>query len=239
MPPSASAEELLDAFGKFDLNGDGIITKDEISHILMRPGKNSLKEKDIDELWAEWTARFDANGDGGISKDEISATLVGDDPDLDKIEELDDEASDSSTHPVQSGQVTKGSHITIDGRPCKVTEVEEMRPQFFWQKDRYHFTATDVFDGTVHELSVPTDKTVPAPTVRKKEYACTEIIDGVAVLAVVNNRSTSASVRTDIKVPEGAIGTKLKKLLTGDDNITVTVLWAMGEEKIVAAKKMR
>ena len=58
--PEQQSQELKQAFEKFDMNGDGLIDKEEFKRI-MQLGQDPVME-DLDEIWAQW----DKNKDGFI-----------------------------------------------------------------------------------------------------------------------------------------------------------------------------
>ena len=60
-------QELEGAFRKFDADGNGFITSDELHHILSRMGRH-LSRNEIDAM----VKSLDASGDGRISFEEFS-----------------------------------------------------------------------------------------------------------------------------------------------------------------------
>ena len=66
-------EEIKAAFRKFDTNGDGFLTKDEIVGVLTRPGGGAP----LTEAEAEaYIARYDTDQDGKLSIDEFAAATA-------------------------------------------------------------------------------------------------------------------------------------------------------------------
>ena len=65
------------AFRIFDLDGDGVITKEELRHILTGESDNTKMKKVVgDRILNEMMSEVDANGDGQIDFDEFMARLV-------------------------------------------------------------------------------------------------------------------------------------------------------------------
>ena len=64
-------EEMIDAFRMFDLNGDGFISKQELSKVMKGLGEK-LSDKEIDDLLKEW----DLNKDGKIDYNEFCAAMM-------------------------------------------------------------------------------------------------------------------------------------------------------------------
>jgi len=61
-----SKQEIYAAFNKFDADGNGYISTDELNHILSRMGRH-LNRKEIDAM----VKSLDSSGDGKISFDEF------------------------------------------------------------------------------------------------------------------------------------------------------------------------
>ena len=66
-----SNEEILEAFKKYDTNGDGFITKDEITAVISQMTFVSDKEGEVEKCLKD----MDANGDGIISYAEFLVKL--------------------------------------------------------------------------------------------------------------------------------------------------------------------
>lgn len=60
-----------------------------------------------------------------------------------------------------------------------------------------------------------------------------DIVDGF-----VHLMNDSGGTREDLKLPEGDIGKEIKEKHDNDEQFMVTVLCAMGEEKLIAIKNM-
>ena len=69
-----SASELREAFAKFDADGNGFLTPDELVGIFTRPGGgNPMTEAQARAFVQE----HDRNGDGRLDLDEFVAAMVG------------------------------------------------------------------------------------------------------------------------------------------------------------------
>ena len=66
-----SNDEILEAFKKYDINGDGFITKDEIMAVISQMTFVSDKEAEVEKCLKD----MDANGDGIISYAEFLVKL--------------------------------------------------------------------------------------------------------------------------------------------------------------------
>ena len=54
---------LMDAFKKFDKDGNGRVSAAEMKFLLCKAGKNPMDEADVDS----WFNEFDVNGDGDLN----------------------------------------------------------------------------------------------------------------------------------------------------------------------------
>ena len=66
-----SNKDILEAFKKYDINGDGFITRDEIMAVISQMTFVSDKEAEVDKCLKD----MDANGDGIISYAEFLVKL--------------------------------------------------------------------------------------------------------------------------------------------------------------------
>merc|ERR1711931_429415 len=116
----------------------------------------------------------------------------------------------------------------IKDRPCKIVEMSTSKTGKHGHA-KVHLVALDIFPST-HNMNVP--------NVTRKDYMFTsETDDGFAQLMDLETGET----KEDLKMPSGPEepGDKLAdEILAGAESSLVTVLSAIGEEKIVGCKVM-
>jgi len=56
------------------------------------------------------------------------------------------DAGAADSYPIEAGQIRKGGHIMIKGRPCKVTDVSSSKTGKHGHA-KCHFVANDIFTG--------------------------------------------------------------------------------------------
>merc|ERR1712039_1140568 len=99
---------------------------------------------------------------GGTFVDAMAA--VDDDPTFESAE-----SGASHTFPMQAGEIRKGSHLMIKGRPCKCVEVSTSKTG----KHRHakaHIVAIDIFTGKKLEDLCPSSHNLDVPFVKRVEY---------------------------------------------------------------------
>jgi calmodulin len=74
LPASRETDEyeLREAFKCIDLDGNGVISKEELKQIVLKTMQSEIDEKEIDEMMRE----ADIDGDGFINYDEFVKILV-------------------------------------------------------------------------------------------------------------------------------------------------------------------
>lgn len=80
-------------------------------------------------------------------------------------------ATTASTHmrALQAGEIRKGSHLMIKGRPCKCIEVSTSKTGKHGHA-KAHIVAIDIFTGKKMEDLCPTSHNLDVPFVKKTEY---------------------------------------------------------------------
>merc|ERR1719310_118997 len=89
------------------------------------------------------------------------------------------EATDSGaskTYPMQAGEIRKGSHVMIKGKPCKVAEVTTSKTGKHGHA-KAHIVGLDIFTSKKYEDLCPTSHNVEVPFVKRTELQCL-IADG-------------------------------------------------------------
>jgi translation initiation factor 5A len=157
-----------------------------------------------------------------------------------KVEDFqtsDFDATDSGaslTFPLQAGDLKKGSHVCVSGHPCKVTEVEFVKPGKHGHA-KATFTAEDIFTGRKYEDSAPTGHVLAAPFVKRTEYLVTDVDTDGETVALMDD---CGAMRYDLNLPEDAeLRVRLVKGFASGKEVTAIVLRAMGMERILGIKE--
>jgi translation initiation factor 5A len=145
------------------------------------------------------------------------------------------EAGASHCYPSQAGNVKKNGYCMLQGFPCKVTEMSTSKAG-----KHGHAKATivgvDIFTGKKYEDSAPTSHNVEIPFVRKNEYTLIDIADDGFITLLTDGGET----KEDLKLPEDDAEevNRLKEEFAAGKDILVTVMSAMGKEKVISHREV-
>merc|ERR1719258_772842 len=79
------------------------------------------------------------------------------------------DAGASTVYPQQAGEIRKGSHLMIKGKPCKCIEVSTSKTGKHGHA-KAHIVALDIFTGKKLEDLCPTSHNMEIPFVKHTEY---------------------------------------------------------------------
>ncbi|KAH7128682.1 translation protein SH3-like domain-containing protein [Dendryphion nanum] len=143
------------------------------------------------------------------------------------------DAGASLTFPIQCSALRKNGFVVIKQRPCKIVEMSTSKTGKHGHA-KVHLVAIDIFTGKKLEDLCPSTHNMDVPNVRRQEYQLIDVTDD-DFLSLMHD---DGSLKDDVKVPDGEVGDKIRKLFTEDGKDTnVIVLTAMGEEAAIDAKE--
>merc|ERR1712156_316223 len=136
----------------------------------------------------------------------------------------------SETFPMQCSALRKNGYVMIKDRPCKIVEMSTSKTGKHGHA-KVHLLALDIFTNRKFEDICPSTHNMNVPNVTRQDYQLTGIDDGFCSLM-----DDGGDLKEDLKLPEGELGEEIQKKFDNDENFAVTVLKAVGEEKIIAMK---
>jgi len=136
----------------------------------------------------------------------------------------------STTYPQQCSALRKNGYVMIKERPCKIVEMSTSKTGKHGHA-KVHMVGLDIFTGKKYEDICPSTHNMNVPNVTRKDYQVLNIDDGF-----VDLMDDNGDEKSDLQVPEGDIGKEVQTKFDAGDNFVVTVLSAVGEEKIVGTK---
>merc|ERR1711988_1937179 len=102
----------------------------------------------------------------------------------------------STTYPMQAGNIRKGGHIVIKGRPCKVSDVSTSKTGKHGHA-KCHFVAVDIFTGKKLEELCPASHNTEVPHVNRADYTLLDITDD----GFVSLMDDAGAEKADLKLP--------------------------------------
>ncbi|KAH0911507.1 hypothetical protein HID58_034828, partial [Brassica napus] len=144
------------------------------------------------------------------------------------------DAGASKTYPQQAGNIRKGGHIVIKGRPCKVVEVSTSKTGKHGHA-KCHFVAIDIFTAKKLEDIVPSSHNCDVPHVNRIDYQLIDISED----GFVSLLTDSGGTKDDLKLPtDDSLSALMKSGFEEGKDVVVSVMSSMGEEQICAVKEV-
>ncbi|KAH0868478.1 hypothetical protein HID58_075500 [Brassica napus] len=144
------------------------------------------------------------------------------------------DAGASKTYPQQAGNIRKGGHIVIKGRPCKVVEVSTSKTGKHGHA-KCHFVAIDIFTAKKLEDIVPSSHNCDVPHVNRIDYQLIDISED----GFVSLLTDSGGTKDDLKLPtDDNLSALMKSGFEEGKDVVVSVMSSMGEEQICAVKEV-
>jgi len=139
-------------------------------------------------------------------------------------------AGASLSVPVQASSLRKNGFVLIKDHPCKIVDMSSSKTGKHGHA-KIHFVALDIFDGKKYEDICPSTHNMQAPNVSRKECQAigADLDDGFVTLIEDDNPR-------DIKADEETLK-QVDGFIEEDGSCLVTVLAAMGKEKIISSKR--
>jgi len=136
----------------------------------------------------------------------------------------------SLSTPIQASALRKGGFVLIKEKPCKIVEMSSSKTGKHGHA-KIHFVAMDIFENKKLEDICPSTHNMQTPIVTRKECQAVgvDLDDGYISLF-------EDDVEVQIKADEEMVN-NINKLVEEDGSCLVTVLKAMGKEKIIDCKK--
>merc|ERR1712226_1679615 len=107
------------------------------------------------------------------------------------------DAGASATFPMQAGEIRKGSHLMIKGRPCKCVEVSTSKTGKHGHA-KAHIVAIDIFTGKKLEDLCPTSHNMEIPFVKHTEYQLLSADEGTGEVSLLTE---SGDTKDDLNLP--------------------------------------
>merc|ERR1712194_53452 len=170
----------------------------------------------------------------------LPAAMSDDEPTFDSAD-----SGASATYPQQAGEIRKGSHLMIKGKPCKCIEVSTSKTGKHGHA-KAHIVALDIFTSKKNEDLCPCSHNLEIPFVNKVEYTVLSYGEEGDISLLQEDGNTKDDLNMpDIPMPnQGEPSDEDKKLAAeirkevdkGEKTVVAIVQGACDMEKIIAIK---
>mmetsp|Transcript_26075 Transcript_26075/g.36541 ORF Transcript_26075/g.36541 Transcript_26075/m.36541 type:complete len:160 (+) Transcript_26075:115-594(+) len=145
------------------------------------------------------------------------------------------DAGASATIPIEAGQLKKGGHMMIKGKPCKILSISVSKTGKHGHA-KCNFTAVDIFTGKKLEDMIPSTHGTTSPVVSKSEWEIIDI-DEDGSLTLMDE---GGNQKTDLDLPTvpATLGDEIRDAWAdGENSVMVSVQSAVGIQQIISYKK--
>ncbi|PAA87961.1 hypothetical protein BOX15_Mlig011055g1 [Macrostomum lignano] len=136
--------------------------------------------------------------------------------------------------PTICSNLRKGGHVLIKDRPCKIVEMSTSKTGKHGSA-KVHLVAIDIFTNKKYEDISPSSANMQVPNVARREYQLVNISDE----GFLELMSENGDMKEDIRLPEGDIGSEIRRRFDADESLVIQVLASMKEEGVVAVRAMQ
>lgn len=144
------------------------------------------------------------------------------------------DAGGSDTIPIEAGQIKKGGHMVIKGRPCKVSEVSHSKTGKHGSA-KCNFSTYDIFTNKKLEDMQPSSANMYVPIITRTEYTLIDIKEDGELSLMDEDGGTREDLNLPA-IPEG-YSDELRGKFDDGKELVLTVLKSMGEEMVIADKE--
>ena len=134
-----------------------------------------------------------------------------------------------------TGALKKGSHVVIKGFPCKITEYSTSKTGKHGHA-KANIVGIDIFTGKKYEDISPSSHNMMSPIVTRKDFQLLDIDEEGFITIMDDKNETRSDLRLDMENDE--VHQKTKEEFDEGKDLLVTVLSALGKEKVIAVKEM-
>lgn len=134
------------------------------------------------------------------------------------------------------GSLKKGSHVVIKGFPCKIVEISTSKTGKHGHA-KANIVAVDIFTGKKYEDISPSSHNMDQPIVTRKDFQLIDIDEEGFVTVMDDKNDTRSDLRLDVDGEE--LHKKVKEEFEEGKDLHVTVLSALGTEKIISFKEVQ
>jgi translation initiation factor 5A len=144
------------------------------------------------------------------------------------------DSASSLTYPQQASACRKGGFIMIKEHACKIIDMSTSKTGKHGHA-KVKFTATDIFDNSKHEHVISSTHNVDVPNVARNEYQLLFIDDEGFITLMLENGEEKSDIQLD---DTDELSDKIREFYSKEEDVLITILSAIGREKVVDFKKI-
>ena len=103
----------------------------------------------------------------------------------------------SLVYPMQAGELRKGSHVMIKGKPCKCIEISTSKTGKHGHA-KCHIVALDIFTSKKLEDLCPASHNIEVPFVKRTEYQCLTADEDTGAMSLLKE---DGDCKDDLNLP--------------------------------------
>ncbi|XP_078486168.1 uncharacterized protein LOC100185997 [Ciona intestinalis] len=138
----------------------------------------------------------------------------------------------SMTFPMQCSALRKNGHVMIKGHAVKIVDMSTSKTGKHGHA-KVHMVGIDIFDSKKYEDISPSTHNMQVPNIKRTEVQVIDIdIDDQQVTIMDDDGTTR-----ELKVDDKTILDNIKKSVDAGSDCFVTILAALGREKVITTKE--
>ncbi|EAS04501.1 eukaryotic translation initiation factor 5A (macronuclear) [Tetrahymena thermophila SB210] len=144
------------------------------------------------------------------------------------------ESGSSFTYTMQAANIKQNDYAILKGFPCLVTEITT--GSLGCGRKKVFIFGIDIFTGNKYEEFGPILRNMEIPFVKKYELQLIGISDDDYLTLLLEN----GEIKEDIKLPDDQpqLVEKLKADFDNQKDIIVSIIQAMGQEKVISYREI-
>jgi len=148
------------------------------------------------------------------------------------------DAGSSMYYPSAVGSLRKNGFAMIKEKPCKIVDISTCKTGKHGSA-KANYTGIDIFTGRKYEDSHPTSHNIDVPRVVRLEYRLLNVDGGrVSLLTDSGDTKDDLDLPKDTEGNEDEVAAIIRSLFDDGKDVLISVLGAIGQEKIIAAKEI-
>ncbi|KAH7823078.1 putative eucarytic translation initiation factor 5A [Monocercomonoides exilis] len=136
--------------------------------------------------------------------------------------------------PAEAGDLKKNGFIVLKGHPAKIVQIAITKTGKHGH-EKVSLTALDIFTNKKFQGMFPASTRVMVPEVEKKDYQVLDILENNE-LSLLDDEFKQ---REDLDVEDEEMAESIREALDEGDDVDVSVVSSLGQEKVFAMRRRK